>query len=410
MRKILFIALAVILASSGLYSQERYWYRNAGPFDGHVYSIAIDRDNQIYVGGESNVYRSSDAGSSWNNFSDGMGSTPIYTFAIDNDNNIWAGGVGNLYRYDGGANWISMNSTLNDYKISAITFDDRGAIYIGTVGNFQGGDGGIYRSIDGGITWEQFNSGLSNLQITKLAIVDTVMYAGTLAGLFRSVDSAKSWQPFYAPGTGQVTGFAVHPTTGKLYASFYGAGLYRFDGEPDGWTKVGSSAFQNNVNGFYMDPDGNIYAAIENSGLMRTSDLGVNWGDFSGGFEAGTNVTAFARNSAGDFFVGTSNGLYSSIGNVSANDYSTIKNVFVSPNPFSSQAVLTYNFERPTTVNIRLYNSFGERVSSFEENLTTAPGTREFYIDATGLPSGVYILNIIENGALSRTEKLIIRK
>jgi photosystem II stability/assembly factor-like uncharacterized protein len=51
-------------------------------------------------------------------------------------------------------------------------------IYAGTQG------GGIFRSTDGGSTWTAFNTGLSNMNVTTLAIssTGTTLHAGTRGG------------------------------------------------------------------------------------------------------------------------------------------------------------------------------------------------------------------------------------
>jgi photosystem II stability/assembly factor-like uncharacterized protein len=57
---------------------------------------------------------------------------------------------------------------------------------------------GVFRSEDGGMTWEARSAGLTNMNIRALAMsaVDSdVLYVGTnRKGLFRSVDRGLSWE------------------------------------------------------------------------------------------------------------------------------------------------------------------------------------------------------------------------
>ena len=64
-------------------------------------------------------------------------------------------------------------------------------IYMGTVDYFRLsesrgvlGDFGVYKSTDGGTTWEEFNSGLNHLGIFSLELSEEnkILYAGTRAG------------------------------------------------------------------------------------------------------------------------------------------------------------------------------------------------------------------------------------
>jgi photosystem II stability/assembly factor-like uncharacterized protein len=57
---------------------------------------------------------------------------------------------------------------------------------------------GVFRSEDGGVTWESRNAGLTNVNIRALAMnaLDAnVLYVGTNGkGLFRSLDGGLSWE------------------------------------------------------------------------------------------------------------------------------------------------------------------------------------------------------------------------
>jgi hypothetical protein len=93
-------------------------------------------------------------------------------------------GAGVFKSTDGGASWNAANSGLPAFQYSpvalAIDPQNPSTLYAGTLS-------GIFRSADGGANWSAVNSGLPALGITTLAIdprdPDTI-YAGTPAGLF----------------------------------------------------------------------------------------------------------------------------------------------------------------------------------------------------------------------------------
>ena len=45
--------------------------------------------------------------------------------------------------------------------------------------------GGVFRSVDNGITWTEYNSGLTAMSIRSLAIHDNNLFAGTTYGVWR---------------------------------------------------------------------------------------------------------------------------------------------------------------------------------------------------------------------------------
>ena len=55
---------------------------------------------------------------------------------------------------------------------------------------------GIYKSIDGGLSWQPSHHGLSNTQVTSLLIDfqnPQILYAGTMGGIFKTEDSSENW-------------------------------------------------------------------------------------------------------------------------------------------------------------------------------------------------------------------------
>ena len=98
----------------------------------------------------------------------------------------------------------------------------------------------IYRSTDGGATWNPCNGTNPSMQLPNIALLDIVidtenpdvLYVGSDIGVFRSNDRGATW--FWAnDGFGEndlprvpVTGLALHPSTHRLYASTLGRGVY----------------------------------------------------------------------------------------------------------------------------------------------------------------------------------------
>jgi photosystem II stability/assembly factor-like uncharacterized protein len=104
------------------------------------------------------------------------------------------------------------------------------------VGYAGSGSPNVYLSEDGGADWRDAGGvldtdALPNVAVTSLAIhpydLETI-YAATAIGVFRTRDGGDSWQPFDSRMARVVTTeLALRTSTRSLYASTMGRGAYR---------------------------------------------------------------------------------------------------------------------------------------------------------------------------------------
>jgi photosystem II stability/assembly factor-like uncharacterized protein len=93
--------------------------------------------------------------------------------------------------------WIGLE--LPRDVITAIVFDPRDpdVVYVGTQ------HAGIYKTIDGGQSWQPAHRGLGTASVESLLIdaqQPNVLYAITNAGVHQTVDGGQNWQSFESPG------------------------------------------------------------------------------------------------------------------------------------------------------------------------------------------------------------------
>jgi len=77
------------------------------------------------------------------------------------------------------------------------------------------------------------------------------------------------------------------------------------------------------------------------------------------------------------------------------------------PNPTSGRATLTFGVKDATKAQIVLYNVLGQRVKTLYEGSPRAEQSRTLTFDTSGLPSGVYILQLRAEGQ-TRTQRLTV--
>jgi photosystem II stability/assembly factor-like uncharacterized protein len=161
----------------------------------------------------------------------------------------------------------------------------------------QGFRGGIFRttSDDGG--WEELERGLPDLvEAHALAVHPRerdVIYAGTQDGPYRSIDGGNTWERLGFPkGAAMVWSLAFHPAHREvMYCGTAPVSLYRSEDGGDNWQKIPAArspehcvmGFPTRTVSIAVDesrPD-DVYAALEVSGVIRSTDGGDNWTDLS---------------------------------------------------------------------------------------------------------------------------------
>ena len=183
------------------------------------------------------LYRSNDAGASWEQLNNDFGITvrPFYFSRINVDPRnedvvVKAGLFGSISR-DGGKTFKSLGTMHPDIHDIVFGINDSDVMYVGT-------DGGVYRSHDGGTTMD-FVDDLPLSQFYHISVDDAEPY-----NVYGGLQDNGSWYgPSSAPGgvrsgawkaAGYGDGFRVlkHPTKPIVYSEMQGAdNVWRIDTE-----------------------------------------------------------------------------------------------------------------------------------------------------------------------------------
>ncbi len=260
--------------------------RSVGPAltSGRVSDFAVhpDKRHEYYVATSSGgVWKTINGGANYTPIFDQQGSYSIGCITMDPNNPyvIWVGtgennnqrsvGYGDgIYRSkDGGKTWKHMG-LKNSEHIAKIIVDPRNSniVYVASIGPLwsEGGDRGLYKSIDGGKTWESKIKVDEHTGVTDL-IMDPnnpdVLYAATYqrrrhvftwmsggpgSGLYKSTDSGESWEQLKTGLPSSIIGrigLAMSPADSDIVYAIVEAmdgqqGFYRTSNRGGNWKKM----------------------------------------------------------------------------------------------------------------------------------------------------------------------------
>jgi photosystem II stability/assembly factor-like uncharacterized protein len=178
---------------------------------------------------------------------------------------------------------------------------------------YAGTEDGLYRSLDGGASWEDASQGLTERRVFSIAVdpADALrLIAGTNGGgVFASTDGGDSWSPL-GSGLGNPVVFSVaFDGSGQLHAGT-GSGAYRFDAIGALWLPPVAGPGETLVTSLSADPaDPNgLYIAVPGAGVLRSGDGGASFGPANGDLSDLQVVSVHAAAGGSRLFVGTAPG------------------------------------------------------------------------------------------------------
>jgi photosystem II stability/assembly factor-like uncharacterized protein len=185
------------------------------------------------------IFKSADRGAHWAHTGVGLPADAVTSLAYDpNLKQLWAAFAGALYRSDdGGTSWQAMNRGLpagvgiRVISLGIVTDVRSSLLFVGT-------DHGFFRSTDAGQHWAQSQFSLAHLRIGDVLADATqpgVIYASTNIGVLRSNDNGQNWDQV-ASGLPSNQLFAALAQGGTGYTQLLVAsrGVYLYPGSGGG--------------------------------------------------------------------------------------------------------------------------------------------------------------------------------
>lgn len=213
-----------------------------------------------------------------------------------------------------GIAWTPLTDSLPSLAIGSIAFspaDPTGnTLYVGT-GNYTNGGGeggrpvGLYRTTNGGTTWQQLGTNI-NVSIRKVLptadpnlILAAAADAQGRGGLFRSVDAGASFQRVRngLPQQGSVTDVVADPNVpGTFYAALPRRGVFASTNSGQSWTRIDNPRNAPVVAG--IPNSRNIELAVSKDGTSTVLYVGV-VGRFRTGGGPADRLTGVSRREIG---------------------------------------------------------------------------------------------------------------
>jgi len=284
---------------------------NSDLSDDDVYSVGIDKDNNLWFGTYAGLSKFD--GTNWTTYTNsntdgGLASDRVRAIAMDKDDNLWFGTNAGLSKYDG-TNWTifnTLNSGLAGDTIYIIAEDQNGNLWFGTNGGASKYDGTYWT------TYNTSNSGLKSNYVVSFVAAEGGDLWFAAGGLCRF--DGTNWTTYEATDVkledNDIRKIFVDDQNVKWLGTFKG-GVCKLDGsEGASYSTSNSGLVDDWAISIAKDKEGNLWFGTWNSGVSKFD--GTNWTTYNtsnttGGL-ASNGVGAIAVDKNNNLWFGTGGG------------------------------------------------------------------------------------------------------
>ncbi len=199
----------------------------------------------------------------------------------DEDGTLYLGtfNTGLFRSVDGGYTWESINDGIPQYEITALVQDHRGSLYAAV------GDKGVYVSQDKGNSWQSLSSGIENEMVQSLYIDtdETIFIAPRGQGVYKSTDNGSNWESMGLQH--KIFQTFLKLPNGYLFVGGNNGDVYRLAPGSETWEQKNSGIPNITVKTLAYAPwNKALYAGTYSGGVLRSFDNGDSWTPINDGF------------------------------------------------------------------------------------------------------------------------------
>ena len=195
-------------------------------------------------------------------------------------------GAGLWVSHDGGRNYGRAGGIWGDTRVYGLKVDstDPAVVYAGT-------DEGIFRSVNRGKAFERLDSPMNSMQVWNIAVSQSdpsVIFAGTSpSALFRSTDGGQSWEQLNVDMAEEcpnvrvprVTALEVDPSNSNVvWAGVEVDGVRRSLDGGDTWTRINGGLNDPDIHGMTVSAGADVTVFTSTPGeVFASTDTGESW-------------------------------------------------------------------------------------------------------------------------------------
>ncbi len=433
------------------------WYGSGAPYihaDQHDIEFAPGSSSSIYAACDGGVFKTTDAGTTWNDFSNNLEIGQLYSLGLsaltpglsisgwqDNGTNVSVPSWNQVYGGDGEVCFIDYTND-NDIFVS-----------------YQ--NGALYYSTDGGVNFNSATTGITETgPWTTRWLQDpqnpSILYAGFM-NVWQSPDMGNTWTQMSSWGTSYISALTVAPSNNQFIYAAQSDSLFLSYNAGVTWTNINGTLPFNSayLTDIAVDPTNDLKVWVTFSGYTATAKVyytangGATWTNLSAGLpNLPVNTVVYHPGSPDGVYVGTDLGVYyrdtilnkwvsynKGLPNVVIDDLSiyspdntlvagtfgrgvwqtptyvavgidqiySYNNLSVYPNPVSDKLNISAKVARPGNYTVSIVNVLGQTV--YQNNVFIS-GNYKLGIDVSSFGKGIYILTL--KGKNTEIEKKIV--
>ncbi len=392
-------------------SAQNYWQQTSKPPGFSISMLIVNSNGHIFAGTYGDgLWRSRDKGDNWIQIGIGNVGLHIASLAVNRNDEIFVSTSGGMMRSpDNGENWITINTGLPAGYAISIAIDSSKGVAFAAFNN------GIYRSETNGDSWQYIGRpdlyffGLAlNLHGHIFVATNCCLNVGNwLGSIFRSLDGGNSWARVYQDPPafmGSVVQALAINARGEIFAASLWNGIVRSVDNGETWSILDSSPQKTAC--LAINSRGYIFVGQLEDGILYSSDRGESWTKISSGL-LDTTILSIAID-ANDY---ASSGDYSgrvfrsaqptSVEGLADSEPAHFVLAQNYPNPFNPETQIVFNV--PTHVKkqrvlIKIYDLLGRLVAVLFDR-EVKPGRYEVVWNGKDLlgqdlPSGTYLYRL----------------